>query len=702
MTRKLTGLGPGTPPALQSGAIVHSSGVEFVLFSRHATAVTLLLFDDGNEPAAEVELTRERNRRGDLWYVFVPGIGPGQLYAYRVDGPDAPDEGHRFLPREVLLDPCAKAISTNLPHPGPPPSVTQRHGIERPRCVVVRDRFDWEETRAPLIPLADSIIYEVHLRGLTAHPSARCAAPGTYLGLIDKIPYFLDLGVTAIELLPVQEFDRFENPRHAPDGAPLPNYWGYSPVGFFAPNGHYSHSDLLGGQVEEFKIMVRALHRAGLEIFLDVVFNHTAEGNDLGPTIHFKGIDNSIYYFLEDDRRRYRDFSGCGNSLNSNHPVVRELIIECLRYWATHMGVDGFRFDLASVLSRDRQGHLISNPPLLEAIAEDPVLRDVKIIAEAWDAAGAYQVGSFPGGRWAEWNGHFRDDVRQFWRGDPNKTGALATRLTGSSDLYEHSGRQPYHSINFITSHDGFTLNDLVSYNYKHNHLNGENNNDGENNNYSFNYGIEGPTDLPAIEPVRVRQIKNFLATLLLSRGVPMLLGGDEFRRTQRGNNNAYCQDNDISWFDWALVEKHAEIHRFTREWIRFRKRHPALRRARFFAGSPRPGRPVADVNWYGADGGPKDWSQDDQTLMCLIDGIPAAERETATDHQVLVLFNASTMPHGFVLADGGEPARPWRLFCDTSQRTPLDLFSEDGPLLKTGCRFPLLPRSLACFTRPC
>lgn len=694
-------LGPGTPPALDYGAIVRGNGVEFVLFSRHAESVTLLLFDHpgDEEPAQEIRLLPHRNRRGDLWYVFVQGISPGQLYSYRVEGPQLPEKGHRFDAEEVLLDPCAKAIMTNVGTTGQNVSVVKNRGTKRPKCVVVSDLFDWQDTEPPRTPLADTVIYEVHLRGLTAHPSSTVTRPGTYLGLIEKIPYLKDLGVTAVELLPIQEFDHLENTRVNPlTGESLTNYWGYSTVSFFAPNGRYATGMHRGAQVEEFKTMVREMHRAGIEVILDVVFNHTAEGNHLGPVLNFKGIDNSIYYFLAEDRRYYTDFSGCGNSVNSNHPVVREMIRECLRYWVAHMQVDGFRFDLASVLSRDRNGRLVSDPPLLESIAEDPKLRDTKIIAEAWDAAGAYQVGSFPGGRWAEWNGRFRDDVRRFWRGDRGMTGAFATRLTGSSDLFQGSGRRPFHSINFITSHDGFPLSDLVSYNRKHNEANGESNGDGDNNNHSWNHGVEGPTDHPGIDRLRIRQIKNFLGSLLLSQGVPMLLGGDEFRRTQLGNNNAYCQDNEISWLDWSLLERHGEIHRFCRELIWFRRRHPVFRRWDFFKGKRPAGYSLADVNWYDHVARPMNWEHDELTLMCLIDG-----RDARTpDDDMLLLFNASHRTVLFTLPAAGDTERPWHLFLDTGYSAPLDVHGEDdGPRAKPDSRYPLIHRSMACFLRP-
>ena len=385
----------------------------------------------------------------------------------------------------------------------------------------------------------------------TAGKGAGVSAPGTYQGLIEKIPYLKELGVTSLELLPIQEFDEFENSRVSPStGKPLAQYWCYSTLAFFAPKGLYSSSGAMGQQVTEFKTMVRELHAAGIEVILDVVFNHTGEGNELGPTVSFRGLDNTIWYMLDEDPRRYKNYSGCGNTLNCNHPVVRSFILDCLHYWVVDMHVDGFRFDLGSILGRDQKGHLLENPPVIEQIAEDPVLRQTKIIAEAWDAGGAYQVGGFPGGRWAEWNDRYRDDIRRFWRGDEKTVGALATRLTGSSDLYLRDGRKPFHSINYITSHDGFTLCDLVSYNGKHNQANGENNNDGHNSNYSFNHGKEGPSHNPAIEVLRARQARNLLASLLLSIGTPMILGGDEFGRTQKGNNNAYCQNNEISWFD--------------------------------------------------------------------------------------------------------------------------------------------------------
>lgn len=699
--RVRTGLSPGHAPKSGQGSFCVDGGVQFVLFSRHATAVSLLLYDDPKrDPVEEIVLDPLSNRFGDLWSVLVPGLSAGQIYAYRVDGPK--EHGHRFNPDVVLLDPYAKGTTSNRPTSRKAKSPFWGTNADRPKSVVVSDDFDWQGDRPLNYPLADVIIYEAHLRGLTAHESAGTRSPGTYRGLIDKIPYLKDLGITTVELLPIHEFDYLENPRRSPvDGKPLVNFWGYSTLSFFAPVGRYAANTQHGGAVKEFKTLVRELHKAGIEVLLDVVYNHTGEGNHQGPTINFRGIDNAVYYHLTDDRQYYKDYSGCGNSLNCNHPIVREFILDSLRYWVLDMHVDGFRFDLASVLARDTHGHLSTHAPLIEAIAEDPVLRQTKIIAEAWDAAGAYQVGHFPG-RWAEWNGRFRDDVRQFWRGDPGRTGLLATRLTGSSDLYQRNGRRPYHSINFVTCHDGFTLSDLVSYNHKHNAANGEENRDGDNNNSSFNYGHEGPTEHPEIERARVRQIKNMLATLLLSQGVPMLLAGDEFRRTQKGNNNAYCQDNELSWIDWSQIEKNFEVFRFAKSLIWFRRQHPIFRRTEFFTG-----RPVAhqqpDVAWLTADGREKDWMHDDQTLGCLLNGNAHRELTGAPDDDMLLLFNSRPHGHEVHFTLPGQPSidRPWQLFLDTNYRPPMDIFPRgNGPKITPGQSYSLGCRSMALFHR--
>ncbi len=490
---------------------------------------------------------------------------------------------------------------------------------------------------------------------------------------MEKIPYFRDMGITSLEFLPVQEFSEHENFRHNPvTGERLRNYWGYSTISFFAPKASYSSDRSRGGQVREFKYMVRELHKAGIEVILDIVFNHTAEGDETGPTINFRGQDNSIYYILGEDRRFYRNYSGCGNTLNCNHPVMRSLILDCLHYWVIEMHVDGFRFDLGSILGRDSRGHLLENPPVVDRIAEDPVLRKTKIIAEAWDAGGAYQVGWFPGNRWAEWNDRFRDDVRKFWRGDPHTAGNIATRLTGSSDLYLRNGRKPFHSINFVTAHDGFTVNDLVTYVRKHNEPNGENNLDGHDHNLSSNHGFEGPSTDATIEGMRNRQVKNFLATLLLSAGTPMLLGGDEWRRSQGGNNNAYCQDNETSWYDWSLKERHGDIHSFCRSLIAFRMGHHVFRRPDFFTGEDADRNSIPDISWFDERGCTPDWSRVDQRLAALLDGAKQDSFADADDDDFYMMLNASAEDTVFrlPLLPGG---RGWLLAIDTSRPAPDD-----------------------------
>ena len=516
-------------------------GVNFAIFSRYASRVRLEFFDHPEDaaPARAIDLDSARNRTGDVWHVWVKGIASGQLYAYRVDGPYEPNKGHRFNFKKLLLDPFATAISQLPPWDfasalGYDPSSPEKdltpskldNARTMPKCVFVNDPFNWAGDQPPRHPWSKTVIYETHVRGFTIHPKSGVNHPGTYRGLMEKIPYLKTLGVTAVELMPVQEFNENSVTRRNPQtNQRLKNYWGYDSVAFFAPKASYSSSGGLGQQKLEFKEMVQAFHKAGIEVILDVVFNHTAEGNELGPTLCFRGMDNAIFYSLADDKRYYKDYAGTGNTVNANHPVVRDHILAALRYWTVEMHVDGFRFDVASVLDRDSTGKLLAKSPLLERIAEDPILQDVKIIAEAWDAAGAYQVGSFSKRRWAEWNGHYRDEVRRFWRGDDGMLGLFASRICGSADIYTKSGKGPEGSINFVTCHDGFTLNDLVSYNDKHNEANGENSQDGINANFSENYGVEGGTKDAGIESVRKRQIKNFLLTLLVSRGVPMLLG---------------------------------------------------------------------------------------------------------------------------------------------------------------------------------
>ncbi|HXJ79959.1 MAG TPA: glycogen debranching protein GlgX [Candidatus Methylomirabilis sp.] len=658
------------------GARLRGDGVNFAIFSRHATGVRLDLFANVEDatPMRSIVLDAARNKTGDIWHVWLAGVEPGQLYGFRIAGPYAPHEGHRFNPNKLLVDPYATAIAPIARHdpyraagydPSSPAKDLSFSDVDNadtaPKCVIPHGDFDWQGDQPLRHPWGSTVLYEMHLRGYTIDPSADAEFPGTYRGLAQKIPHLKDLGVTAVELMPVQECSESELPRVNPHtGELLKNFWGYDPIGFFAPRASYASVRGHGAQALEFKAMVRAFHAAGLEVILDVVFNHTAEGNELGPTVCLRGIDNAIYYWLQDDKRFYRDFTGTGQTINATHPVVRDLILDALRYWVIEMHVDGFRFDLASVLGRDRWGRVLADAPLLERIAEDPILRDTKLIAEAWDAAGAYQVGSFSLRRWAEWNGHFRDDVRRFWRGDAGMVGRFASRICGSSDLYGGSGKGPECSINFVTCHDGFTLSDLVSYERKHNEANGERNRDGAAENYSANYGVEGESDAPAIEAIRVRQIKNFLLTLAVSRGVPMLLGGDEFRRTQRGNNNAYCQDNETSWVDWSLRQRHDEIVRFTRNVLALRRAHPVLRAGAFYRDE--------DLHWFDPSGRSLDWLDGGQKrLACLI--------RAEDDADLYLMFNADTEPSPFILPPRSR-SREWRLAVDTAQRSPRDAWA--------------------------
>jgi len=675
---------------LPYGAIVHDGGVQFVVFSRSATAMRVLLYDaiEDHEPSAVIHYDPESDRWGDVWSIFMPDLPPGQLYHMQADGPYEPEMGHRFDGTARLIDPYARALSGHF--------LQADDGIIRPpKCVVIDDDFDWDGDRHLRRNLSETVIYEMHVCGFTRSDTSGVEHPGSYLGIIEKIPYLQSLGVTAIELMPIHEFPIKDF--HGND-LKHPNYWGYDPMAFFAPHRGYAVGQEPGSQVHEFKQMVKALHQAGIEVILDVVFNHTCEGNELGPTLSFKGLENRVYYMLENDGRFYRNYSGCGNTINGNHPICREMIFNCLRHWVHNYHVDGFRFDLASILSRDRNGQLVANPPLVEMIGEDPMLADTKIIAEAWDAAGAYQVGTFANLRWAEWNGQYRDDVRSFWRGNDQLRGKLATRLAGSSDLYERGGRKPYHSINFVTSHDGFTLNDLVSYSRKHNEANGEGNRDGDDNNHSANYGIEGPTDQENIDLTRQRQIKNMLATLLVSQGVPMIVAGDECRRTQYGNNNAYCQDNTISWFDWSRVEEHADLVRFTHTLIEFRKAEPTLRRESFLEGvAHKPGE-LPDVSWYDLSGETVCWDKDEKTLTCLLRAVGDSEGSPGGRH-ILILFNANDQDTEFVL-----PAKSrsfnWRLLFNTAAPSPEDIFPDgNGPPLPRHRTLQVGFRSMVCYT---
>jgi isoamylase len=652
------------------GATVQPDGVNFCVFSRNCTALELLLFDraDDAAPARVIHLDPPRHRTFYYWHAFVAGLEPGQLYGYRAAGPWAPEQGLRFDGTKVLLDPYARAVMYTDQY--------QRDAAVRPgdncapamKSVVVDTRaYDWDGDVPLQRPFAGSMIYELHVGGFTCHPNSGIepAKRGTYAGLIEKIPYLQALGITTVELLPVQQFD----PQDAPPGRT--NYWGYSPIGFFAPHRGYSLRADPVGPVEEFKDMVKALHRAGIEVILDVVFNHTAEGNHAGPTLSFRGLENRAYYMLEfPNHTFYANYSGCGNTLNGNHSIVRRMIVDCLHYWVQGMHIDGFRFDLASVLSRDEHGQPLVDPPILWEIESDPVLAGTKIIAEAWDAAGLYQVGSFIGHRWAEWNGQYRDDVRRFLKGDLGTVGKLAMRVSGSRDLYPQRDREPNRSINFITCHDGFTLNDLVSYNAKHNEANGEANRDGGDTNWSWNCGAEGPIDDPAIEALRVRQIKNALTILLISQGTPMLLMGDEVRRTQRGNNNAYCQDTELSWFDWDAVQQHADLLRFVRGLIQLTQRYHLFQAEQFWT---EPGGP--DIVWHGVLLNQPDWGEDSHCLAFEIHDLEG------TGEHLHVLLNAYWEPLIFALP-ARWPGQQWHRAVDTALPAPDDCLEAALPLV--------------------
>jgi glycogen operon protein len=671
---------PGRPFPL--GAEWDGQGTNFALFSENAEGVELCLFDerDAETCVAMVERTAFN------WHCYVPGVGPGQRYGYRVKGDYSPGEGRRFNSAKLLIDPYAKAIdgtvrygeSNVLPYV---PTGEEDADIEPddeddavaiPKSVVIDPGFDWEGDRPPRVPLADTVIYETHVKGFTKlHPTIRPELRGTYAGLAsdEAIAYLVSLGVTAVELLPVH---------HIADEAflvdkGLTNYWGYSTIGYFAPHSEYAATGRRGEQVREFKGMVKALHRAGIEVILDVVYNHTAEGNHLGPMLSFKGVDNSSYYrLMPDDARLYMDFTGTGNSLNPVHPSVLRLIMDSLRYWATECHVDGFRFDLASALAREFYD-VDRLSAFFDVIHQDPVLSQVKLIAEPWDVGpGGYQVGNFPV-LWSEWNGLYRDTVRDFWRG-AGTVGDLASRLTGSSDLYQSDGREPFASVNFVTAHDGFTLADLVSYERKHNEANLEGNQDGSDDNRSWNCGVEGPTDDPEVLALRERQQRNFLVTLLLSQGTPMLLGGDELGRTQHGNNNPWCQDNELSWYEWNDDERRGRLFAFTRRVIAFRRSHPVFRRRRFLAGVSENGSGLPDVRWFRSDGlrmTRRDWQNGHHVLGMFLNGAeitePGPRGEAIVDDSFLLLFNGAGEDCVFRLPNRRLGAR-WSLEIDTAQ----------------------------------
>jgi isoamylase len=659
---------PGRP--VPFGATRVPGGVNFSVFSNRASSMTLVLFRIGEQASfAELPFPPEF-RIGGVFAMTVFGLDPDAIeYGYRATGPDPAGVGDRFNPDRVLSDPYAKMLGGRGEW-GAPPDYFDRY-VYRSRLPL--EDFDWEGDRPLRIPTEDLVIYELHVRGYTRHPSSAVANPGTYAGLAEKIPYLRELGVNCVELMPIFEFDECENIRVNPvTGKRLLNYWGYSTVSFFAPKASYAATGRYGMQVDELKNLVKKLHAAGIEVMLDVVFNHTAEGNELGPTISFRGLDNRTYYMLTPDGYYY-NFSGTGNTVNCNDPVVRGFVLDCLRYWAIEYHIDGFRFDLAAILDRAPDGSPLANPPLIESLAHDPVLRDCKLVAEAWDAGGLYQVGRFPGYfRWSEWNGRYRDTLRRFIKGDEGMVGEMAGAVLGSPDLYGHRG--PAASINFVTAHDGFSLADLVSYNEKHNEANGEWNQDGDNGNNSWNCGAEGPTDDEETLALRRRQMRNALLLLLTSNGVPMLLAGDEMARTQHGNNNAYCQDDPDFWFDWSLADRNADLIRFTQAAIAFRKAHPVLRRRTHASGWQRPGHP-ADVTWHGTRPYEADWSPGNKLLAVMLYDCPGkgldCDDMSARDCVYLV---ANTHWDAREVEPPAPPAGlRWHVFANTAAPAPHD-----------------------------
>ena len=718
------GAGPATPRAPRPGSsfplgpTIGAGGTNFSLYAMRATSVELLLFDGAEDaaPSRVIRLDPHRNFTGGYWHVLVPGLRHGQLYAFRVAGPSQPEAGVIFDPRHVLLDPYGRgvAVPAGYRRATAPPGSDASEAMKS--VLVDTSRYDWEGDRPLGRSLRDTIVYEAHVRGFTAHPTSGVepGRRGTFAGLIEKIPYLVELGVTAIELLPVFQFD----PLAAPPGRT--NYWGYQPVGFFAPHVAYSSRPDPLAAADEFRDLVKALHRAGLEVILDVVYNHTAEAGLDGPTFCFRGLANDDYYVLGADRSTYADFTGTGNTVQASNPITRRLILDSLRYWVREMHVDGFRFDLAAVLSRDEDGLPLVDPPTLLDIDTDPVLAGTKLIAEAWDAGGLYQVGSFVGDRWVEWNGRFRDDVRSFVKGEPGYAGAVARRVVGSPDIYGPGSREAQESVNFVTCHDGFTLNDLVSYDHKHNEANGEANRDGADDNRSWNCGAEGPTDDPAVERLRARQVRNLLAVEMLSFGMPMLLMGDEVRRTQDGNNNAYCQDGEISWFDWSAVEREAGLLRFVQELTRGRRRihslfgsSDGLSLAEFLQ--------AADVRFGGVRADDPDTSTDSHSIAITMSGVPGTLHLVLNAYWEALDFELPSVDAGSatggraaaVPAAGspGSPARPadhdagfpagWRVLVDTSLASPDDVRQFAGAPAVDGPAYRVGPRSVVLLARP-
>jgi len=669
------------------GATAYTKGVNFSVFAKNAAYIELLLFDkaEDHRPAEVITLNPLVHRTFYYWHAYVIGLKPGQLYGYRVYGPFDPDNGLRCNPEKVLVDPYARAIVT-------PEGFSRKAAIEpgdncstaMKSAVIPRNSYDWEGDEPLNIPFSTSVIYEMHVKGFTKHPSSGVSPEkrGTYAGLVEKIPYLQELGITAVELMPIHQFD------HQDAYGDLTNYWGYTPINFFAPHYGYGYEKDPILLVNEFKDMVKAFHRAGIEVILDVVFNHTAEAGSDGPTYNFKGFGNQTYYLLNHGRSEYLDYTGCGNTLNANHSIVRRMIMDSLRYWAAEMHVDGFRFDLASVLSRDEYGEPLKNPPILWEIESDPALASCKIIAEAWDAAGLYQVGSFIGDKWAEWNGLYRDDIRKFVKGDEGQVINLASRILGSPDIYPDPEREPNRSIHFVTCHDGFTMNDLVSYNEKHNEANMESNGDGSNFNLSWNGGIEGPSDREDIEEIRIRQIKNFFAIIFFSQGTPMILMGDEIRRTQFGNNNAYCQDNDLSWFDWSLVAKNTEILDFVKHLIKNAQSLEIFKLEKILTTKAMISGP--NLIWHGTKPNQPDWNNYSRSLAYSI---------SYPEYNEFLYIMLNAYWEGFTFSlPALDSGLKWHRIIDTSKKYPRDFLEDQSTQPLPGNIYKVSGRSVVVF----
>jgi len=679
------------------GAKVDKGGVNFAIFSRNAKKVYLEIYLNfyDEKPKYQYILDEIENKTGDIWHIYLEGMETGVCYGWRMDGPYKPLEGHRFNKNKLLIDPYARAISTSYDFAN-----AANYGYDKnaliesdltfspldsgksisKAIVVDESKYDWDRDRHPRIPLKDTIIYEMHVRLFTEDSSSNIneERKGTFSGIIEKIKHLKELGITAIELLPIFEFNLNAPTNTNPEtGEKLKDIWGYNPLCFFAVTDNYSKESKPGEQVFYFKDFVKAIHKEGLEVILDVVYNHTGEGNGYGPTLSFKGIDNSIYYMLEDQKRYYANYSGTGNTLNCSHTVVKEMIIDSLRYWITEMHVDGFRFDLAAILGRSSNGDWIGDLSLLKDIADDPIISGSKLIAEGWDAGGGYYVGEFPVG-WAEWNGKYRDTVRKFVKGENGVVGDLATRIVGSPDLFKKYGRKPYHSINFITAHDGFTMWDLVSYNEKHNFANGEQSRDGTDDNCSYNHGIEGETRDPNIIALRKKQVKNFFVILGISQGVPMILMGDEFCRTQRGNNNAYCHENEINLVNWDRKKEFEDVNKFVNEMMSFRKKHHSLKRSHFFLSKDLSGDGIPDITWHGVKLNKPDWGHFSNTLAFMISGSDFLGEETREDNDIYVALNSYSEDLEFELPK--LKGKKWNRIVDTDKE---DSYSEEGIEIK-------------------